>query len=51
MTAVDLNAPAPHGRTYWLLSDVWNIVRRGLTHYRRQPVTGWRQAMPVTQWA
>ena len=38
MSAVDLDVSSGHGRTYWVLADVWNIVRRGLTHYRRQPV-------------
>ncbi|WP_257233795.1 ABC transporter permease [Streptomyces sp. JV178] len=35
-------------RTYWLLADVGNIVRRGLTHYRRQPVNiAWQLGFPI----
>ncbi|MEU5195517.1 ABC transporter permease [Streptomyces scabiei] len=47
-SAVDLDVPSGHGRTYWLLADVWNIVRRGLTHYRRQPVNiAWQLGFPI----
>lgn len=41
-------APAEHGRTHWALADCWNIVRRGLTHYRRRPVNiAWRLGFPI----
>jgi ABC-2 type transport system permease protein len=36
------------GRTYWVLADCWNIVRRGLTHYQRQPVNiAWQLGFPI----
>ncbi|KND45670.1 ABC transporter permease [Streptomyces stelliscabiei] len=48
MTTVDLGASRARGRMYWLFSDVWNIVRRGLTHYRRQPVNiAWQLGFPI----
>ncbi|MFI6206930.1 ABC transporter permease [Streptomyces sp. NPDC051041] len=48
MTTVDLTAPVPHGRAYWLLADCWNVVRRGLLHYRRQPVNiVWQLGFPI----
>ncbi|MEU6374512.1 ABC transporter permease [Streptomyces sp. NPDC046909] len=35
-------------RTYWILADVWNIVRRGLTHYQRQPINiAWQLGFPI----
>ncbi|WEH17233.1 ABC transporter permease [Streptomyces sp. VNUA24] len=47
-SAVDLDVSSGRGRTYWLLADVWNIVRRGLTHYRRQPVNiAWQLGFPI----
>ncbi|OQD55854.1 multidrug ABC transporter permease [Streptomyces phaeoluteigriseus] len=37
-----------HGRVYWLLADCWNIVRRGLTAYQRQPVMiAWQLGFPI----
>ncbi|WP_189856469.1 ABC transporter permease [Streptomyces poonensis] len=37
-----------HGRTYWVLADCWNLVRRGLTHYQRQPVNiAWALGFPI----
>ncbi|MFE7842830.1 ABC transporter permease [Streptomyces sp. NPDC057474] len=46
--AVDLEVPSARGRTYWLLADVWNIFRRGLTHYQRQPVNiAWQLGFPI----
>ncbi|MEY9487914.1 ABC-2 type transport system permease protein [Streptomyces calvus] len=49
MSALDLTTgPDGRGRLYWLLSDVANIVRRGLTHYRRQPVNiAWQLGFPI----
>ncbi|MFE4491442.1 ABC transporter permease [Streptomyces niveus] len=34
---VDLTPAANHGRAYWAVADCWNLVRRSLTHYQRQP--------------
>ncbi|MFD7513962.1 ABC transporter permease [Streptomyces niveus] len=34
---VDLTPAADHGRAYWAVADCWNLVRRSLTHYQRQP--------------
>lgn len=46
--AVDLEVQSARGRTYWLLADVWNVVRRGLTHYQRQPVNiAWQLGFPI----
>ncbi|MEU0372672.1 ABC transporter permease [Streptomyces sp. NPDC006283] len=37
-----------HGRAYWAVSDCWNVVRRGLTYYRRQPVLiAWQLGFPI----
>jgi len=37
-----------HGRLYWTLADCWNVVRRGLTHYKRQPVSIlWQLGFPI----
>jgi ABC-type polysaccharide/polyol phosphate export permease len=37
-----------HGRLYWLVADCWNVVRRGLTHYRRQPISIlWQLGFPI----
>ncbi|MFB8245497.1 ABC transporter permease [Streptomyces sp. NPDC055952] len=48
MSAVDLSAPSTHGGVRRLLADCWNIVRRGLTHYRRQPVNiAWQLGFPI----
>ncbi|MEV7139351.1 ABC transporter permease [Streptomyces tauricus] len=36
------------GRTYWVLADCWNVVRRGLTHYQRQPINiAWQLGFPI----
>jgi ABC-type polysaccharide/polyol phosphate export permease len=44
----DLTDLPVRSRTYWLLADVGNIVRRGLTHYRRQPVNiAWQLGFPI----
>ncbi|KES07463.1 multidrug ABC transporter permease [Streptomyces toyocaensis] len=49
MSALDpATGPAVHGRVYWALADCWNIVRRGLTHYQRQPVNiAWQLGFPI----
>lgn len=40
--------PSERGRLYWLLADCGNIVRRGLTHYQRQPVNiAWQLGFPI----
>ncbi|MFJ9245277.1 ABC transporter permease [Streptomyces sp. NPDC101776] len=37
-----------HGRVFWTIADCWNVVRRGLTHYRRQPVSIlWQLGFPI----
>ncbi|MFJ6985193.1 MULTISPECIES: ABC transporter permease [unclassified Streptomyces] len=36
------------GRVYWATADSWNVVRRGLTHYQRQPVNiAWQLGFPI----
>jgi ABC-type polysaccharide/polyol phosphate export permease len=48
MSAVDLTGQDTHGRVYWALADCWNIVRRGLTYYQRQPVNiAWQLGFPI----
>ncbi|MET8980687.1 ABC transporter permease [Streptomyces sp. NPDC004539] len=48
MSALDLTPPRPHGRAYWAVADCGNLVRRGLTHYRRQPVNIlWQLGFPI----
>ena len=48
MSVTDLNTPSSRTGTYWLLADCWNIVRRGLTHYQRQPVNiAWQLGFPI----
>ncbi|WP_328769700.1 ABC transporter permease [Streptomyces sp. NBC_00286] len=50
MSALDLTTgqSSSHGRAYWALADCWNIVRRGLTHYQRQPVNiAWMLGFPI----
>lgn len=34
---VDLTPAGDRGRAYWAVADCWNLVRRSLTHYQRQP--------------
>ncbi|MFH8609248.1 ABC transporter permease [Streptomyces sp. NPDC018029] len=39
---------AAHGRLFWALSDCWNVTRRYLTHFLRQPVTiAWQLGFPI----
>ncbi|MFI6639506.1 ABC transporter permease [Streptomyces sp. NPDC050504] len=48
MSAVDLNVDERHGRAYWAVADCLNLVRRGLTYYRRQPVLiVWQLGFPI----
>ncbi|MBV1936761.1 ABC transporter permease [Streptomyces sp. BV286] len=45
---LEVTAPSGRGRTYWVLADCWNIVRRGLTHYQRQPINiAWQLGFPI----
>ncbi|MFD6417214.1 ABC transporter permease [Streptomyces sp. NPDC060194] len=47
-SAVDLGIEDDRGRLYWAVVDTWNVVRRGLTHYRRQPVNIlWQLGFPI----
>lgn len=34
---VSLAPVGDHGRAWWAVADCWNLVRRSLTHYQRQP--------------
>ncbi|MCP2276015.1 ABC-2 type transport system permease protein [Nocardia amikacinitolerans] len=46
MTTIDL--VQTRSRAYWALADCWNVVRRGLTHYQRQPVNiAWQLGFPI----
>lgn len=48
MSALELTGPGDRGRTYWALVDCWNVVRRGLTHYQRQPINiVWQLGFPI----
>lgn len=48
MTTLDLTVRSDRGRVYWLLADCSNLVRRGLTHYQRQPVNiAWQLGFPI----
>lgn len=48
MSALELVEGPAHGRAYWVLADCWNLVRRGLTHYQRQPVNIlWALGFPI----
>ncbi|HET6857235.1 MAG TPA: ABC transporter permease [Streptomyces sp.] len=45
---LDLAAEGSHGRAYWAVADCWNVVRRGLTYYQRQPVLiAWQLGFPI----
>ncbi|MEU2759431.1 MULTISPECIES: ABC transporter permease [unclassified Streptomyces] len=41
--------PGPdRGHAYWAVADCWNITRRTLTHYQRQPVAIlWQLGLPI----
>ncbi|MFF3972201.1 ABC transporter permease [Streptomyces rubiginosohelvolus] len=45
------DGPGPdrgHSLAYWAVSDCWNITRRTLTHYQRQPVAiVWQLGFPI----
>ncbi len=48
MSALDLTVHSSRGRLFWMLADCGNIVRRGLLHYRRQPVNiAWQLGFPI----
>ncbi|MGY3681935.1 ABC-2 type transport system permease protein [Streptomyces sp. TE33382] len=53
MTMLELKdgAPAPgpeRGRLHWALADCWNVTRRSLTHYQRQPIAIiWQLGFPI----
>ncbi|MFI9584509.1 ABC transporter permease [Streptomyces sp. NPDC052236] len=46
---VDLTvASGSERRLYWAMADSWNVVRRGLTHYRRNPsYIAWQLGFPI----
>lgn len=47
-TPTGTSAVDEHGRAYWVLADCWNVVRRGLTHYQRQPINiAWQLGFPI----
>jgi ABC-2 type transport system permease protein len=44
----DLAPVRSRSRAYWVVADCWNVVRRGLTHYQRQPVNiAWQLGFPI----
>ncbi len=46
--AAAAEAPRERGRAYWAVSDCWNITRRSLTHYQRQPsAVVWQLGFPI----
>ncbi|MET7369023.1 ABC transporter permease [Streptomyces sp. NPDC005566] len=50
MTALELHARPgrERNRAYWALADSWNVTRRSLTHYRRQPIAIiWQLGFPI----
>ncbi|MFF9402844.1 ABC transporter permease [Streptomyces sp. NPDC014744] len=49
MTVVEPQAWGPaRGRFHWALADSWNVARRTLTHYRRQPLAiVWQLGFPI----
>ncbi|WP_406393055.1 ABC transporter permease [Streptomyces sp. NBC_00887] len=50
MTALELpvRTGPERSRALWALVDTWNVTRRSLTHYRRQPVAIiWQLGFPV----
>ncbi|MEV5674399.1 ABC transporter permease [Streptomyces sp. NPDC052179] len=53
MTVLELDegpvhAGPRHGRAYWALADSWNVTRRSLTHYQRQPTSIiWQLGFPI----
>ncbi|MFJ1545051.1 ABC transporter permease [Streptomyces sp. NPDC088246] len=49
MTTVEPHTAGPaRGRLHWVLADSWNVTRRSLTHYRRQPAAIiWQLGFPI----
>ncbi|WP_240137818.1 ABC transporter permease [Streptomyces sp. MUM 178J] len=48
LRAVYAGEEGPGRRAYWALADCWNVVRRGLTHYLRQPsYIVWQLGFPI----
>ncbi|MFF1376555.1 ABC transporter permease [Streptomyces sp. NPDC058308] len=46
--SVTLTTAPSRGRLFWALADGWNVTRRYLTHFRRQPVTiAWQLGFPI----
>ncbi|MCR8946001.1 MULTISPECIES: ABC transporter permease [Streptomyces] len=46
--AAAAEAPRERGLAYWAVSDCWNITRRSLTHYQRQPsAVVWQLGFPI----
>ncbi len=42
------DGPRAHGLAYWAISDCWNITRRTLTQYQRQPAAiVWQLGFPI----
>ncbi|MGW4230120.1 ABC transporter permease [Streptomyces sp. NPDC004980] len=50
MTALELHARTgpERSRAHWVLTDCWNVTRRSLTHYQRQPLAiVWQLGFPI----
>ncbi|MGW0731339.1 ABC transporter permease [Streptomyces sp. NPDC002851] len=48
MSTVDLGVDARRGALFWAIVDSWNVVRRSLTHYQRQPsYVAWQLGFPI----
>ncbi|WP_028476955.1 ABC transporter permease [Nocardia sp. CNY236] len=48
MTTANRTGSLSHSRAYWVVADCWNMVRRGLTHYHRQPANiAWQLGLPI----
>ncbi|WP_306334915.1 ABC transporter permease [Streptomyces sp. KL118A] len=46
--SVALTTDGSRGRLFWALADSWNVTRRYLTHFLRQPVTiAWQLGFPI----
>lgn len=46
--SVALTTDNSRGRLFWALADSWNVTRRYLTHFLRQPVTiAWQLGFPI----
>jgi ABC-2 type transport system permease protein len=47
-STADVSEESPGQRLYWAFADGWTIVRRGLTHYIRQPSNiAWQLGFPI----